>query len=137
MNGTAQAQALPTGHTFTEHDLPEPHEFIGVITKSEPVVKIKCSCGYDGLATIPDGNKIAACPSCVGRAEAHQRSLGSAIQEVGKDEIAVGEMVSSAVNKAVGPLMDLIDKLNKQVSEQQAAQEAANKKASSGKGGGQ
>lgn len=135
MNGTAQA--LPTGHTFTDHDVPEPHEFLGVITKSEPVVKIQCSCGYDGLATIQDGSKVPSCPACIGRAESHQKSLGNAIQEVGKDEVAVQEMVSSAVNKAVGPLMDLIDKLNKQVSEQQATQEAANKKASSGKGGGQ
>jgi hypothetical protein len=132
---STQAQVLPPGHTFTEHDLPEPHEFIGVITKAVPVVKIDCSCGYSGLATIKEGATKASdadCPACVGRADAHKRSLNLAVAEVGKDEVAVQEMVSSAVNKAVGPLMDLIDKLNKQVSEQQSSSDKGKSK-----GGGQ
>jgi hypothetical protein len=114
MRQTDTAKHLPVGHSFTDHNLPEPHEFVGQITEALPVAKIKCSCGYDGLAVSKNDGQAFDCPACQGRADHQKRLMGQTVNEVGRDEVAVAEMVNSAVNKAVGPLMDLIAKLQAQ-----------------------
>lgn len=127
---TQEAKALPVGHTFTDHDLPEPHEFVGNITEAFPVARVKCSCGYEGLSIVRDDKVV--CVACEGRAEHYKKQLGQTVNEVGKDQIAVDELVNDAVSKHLGPLMAQLQKIqaendqlrNQQQTKQQPSQSA-------------
>lgn len=95
--------------------VPHPHEFVHETVKKFSVIRLSCTCGYDGLAILDkDGNVI--CPNEEALRNQHLATLNQAADSGTESQEAVNQLVEEAVAKQMQPMKDLIAQLTQQLA---------------------
>lgn len=94
--------------------VPHPHENEHETIKMYPMVRLSCSCGYDGPALFDEKNNEVICPSEQALLAQHAATQEKVIED--KSPEAVNELVAAAVAKQMAPMQDLIAQLTAQLA---------------------
>ena len=98
--------------------VPHPHEFDHETKQMAPMVRMSCTCGYDGIAILDSAGK-PICPN-EQALKAQFNATQDAIVENQAAPEAVHELVAAAVAKQLGPMQDLIAQLTAKLAEKAA-----------------